>query len=80
MSQVVHHSNNWLCPEHIEHRSDASDENVTIHQVLGDRIEIFWLDDNAFYPGMVAMITDNGGHNAVYDDGDIKTLEIANEQ
>lgn len=80
MSQADHHSNNSLWPEQIEYRSDRSEDNVTIQPAVGDDIEIFWPNDNAFYISMVAKVMDNAAYVIAYNDGDIERLEISNEQ
>jgi len=47
---------------------------------VGDKIEVYWEDDNKFYPGTVATFTPNTGDIQIYyDDGDIEALKIQEE-
>ena len=57
---------------------DDTADNTPVSPSIGDRIDVFWPLDNAFYPGVVTDI-DNGHHQIQYDDGDKETLEISNE-
>ena len=36
----------------------------------GDRVEVFWQDDDAWYPGKVVAISADGTCDVAYDDGD----------
>lgn len=47
---------------------------------IGDHIEVFWPADNAYYPGIVAEIQDDGRHVILYDDADVEIINLANEQ
>ena len=49
-----------------------------LHQ-LGERVEVFWPDDNTYYPGVVTEVTHGGQHVVLYDDSDVETLNFSNE-
>ena len=46
---------------------------------VGDRVEIFWPIDNAFYKGSVSELTPDGKHVIVYDDEDVETIMMSEE-
>lgn len=47
---------------------------------VGDAIEVYWPDDDKFYPGKVTSFTPNTGDIHVhYDDGDQEALKIQEE-
>lgn len=37
-------------------------------------VGVYWPNDNLYYPGIMAEITDDGNHVIFYDDSDLKTL------
>ena len=54
-------------------------ENVPLD--VGNRVKVFWPDDNEFYEGTVARYNSRTGtHTIHYDDGDSEILNMKNEQ
>eukprot|EP00854_Cymbomonas_tetramitiformis_P000288 gene288-biopygen202 len=47
---------------------------------VGTRLEIFWVDDDKFYPGSVKSFNKDGTAHVVYDDGDEETLNLSEEK
>lgn len=48
---------------------------------IGERVEVFWPDDNQFYTGTVtAFNPEDNTHQIDYDDGDIEKLDMAKEK
>lgn len=43
---------------------------------VGERIEYFWPIDDAYYPGVIFDITDDGHPVFHYEDGDSETLQL----
>ncbi len=57
-----------------------SDESRCIFPTVGEKIEVFWPDDDKYYPGTV--VTNNEDTNTYqvdYDDGDQEVLNLRNE-
>ncbi|KAK3241707.1 hypothetical protein CYMTET_48554 [Cymbomonas tetramitiformis] len=46
---------------------------------VGSRIEVFWKDDDCFYPGVVKELNEDGKAHVLYDDGDEKILDLFEE-
>ncbi|KAK3258501.1 hypothetical protein CYMTET_32458 [Cymbomonas tetramitiformis] len=46
---------------------------------VGTRIEVFWKDDDCFYPGVVKEFNEDGKAHVLYDDGDEETLDLSEE-
>eukprot|EP00854_Cymbomonas_tetramitiformis_P034100 gene34100-biopygen12349 len=46
---------------------------------VGSRIEVFWKDDDCFYPVVVKEFNEDGKAHALYDDGDEETLDLSEE-
>ncbi|KAK3268876.1 hypothetical protein CYMTET_22646 [Cymbomonas tetramitiformis] len=46
---------------------------------VGSKIEVFWKDDDCFYPGVVKEFNEDGKAHVVYDDGDEETLDLSEE-
>eukprot|EP00854_Cymbomonas_tetramitiformis_P034244 gene34244-biopygen22127 len=46
---------------------------------VGSRIEVFWKDDECFYPGVVKEFNEDGKVHVLYDDGDEETLDLSEE-
>lgn len=46
---------------------------------VGDKIEVFWPLEDAYFPGVIASIDENGLSNVLYDDGDEETLDLTKE-
>lgn len=61
----------------IPHQKNNANHTSTQPEV-GDKIEIYWPLDNAFYPGSVVGKQDNH-KTVVYDDGGIEKLDFTNE-
>ncbi|KAK3266442.1 hypothetical protein CYMTET_24932 [Cymbomonas tetramitiformis] len=47
---------------------------------VGTRLEVFWEDDDKFYPGAVKSFNDDGTALMAYDDGDEETLNLSEEK
>ncbi|KAK3250736.1 hypothetical protein CYMTET_39896 [Cymbomonas tetramitiformis] len=58
-------------------RQTACDEQVERVQDL--EIEVFWKDDDCFYPGVVTEFNEEGKAHVLYDDGDKETLDLSEE-
>ncbi|KAK3248867.1 hypothetical protein CYMTET_41674, partial [Cymbomonas tetramitiformis] len=43
------------------------------------KIEVFWEDDDCFYPGVVKEFNKDGKAHVLYDDGDEETLDLSKE-
>ena len=46
----------------------------------GDRIQVFWPLDNAYYSGEVINVNDDGNYMVLYDDEETETVKITDEQ
>eukprot|EP00854_Cymbomonas_tetramitiformis_P012366 gene12366-biopygen12720 len=46
---------------------------------VGSKIEVFWEDDDCFYPGVVKEFNEDGKAHVLYDDGDEETLDLSKE-
>jgi len=46
---------------------------------VGTKIEVFWEDDDCFYPGVVKKFNEDGKAYVLYDDGDEETLDLSKE-
>ncbi|KAK3283103.1 hypothetical protein CYMTET_9181 [Cymbomonas tetramitiformis] len=55
--------------------SNTSAGKVTV----GSKIEVFWKDDDCFYPGVVKEFNEDGKAHVLYDDGDEETLDLSEE-
>ncbi|KAK3273735.1 hypothetical protein CYMTET_18036 [Cymbomonas tetramitiformis] len=54
--------------------------NTTASKVtVGSKIEVFWKDDDCFYPGVVKEFNEDGKAHVLYDDGDEETLDLSEE-
>ncbi|KAK3239265.1 hypothetical protein CYMTET_50799 [Cymbomonas tetramitiformis] len=54
--------------------------NTTASKVtVGSKIEVFWKDDDCFYPGVVKEFDEDGKAHVLYDDGDEETLDLSEE-
>ncbi|KAK3278548.1 hypothetical protein CYMTET_13527 [Cymbomonas tetramitiformis] len=54
--------------------------NTTAGKVtVGSKIEVFWKDDDCFYPGVVKEFNEDGKAHVLYDDGDEETLDLSEE-
>ncbi|KAK3266720.1 hypothetical protein CYMTET_24678 [Cymbomonas tetramitiformis] len=47
---------------------------------VGTRLEVFWEDDDKFYPGVVKSFNEDGATHEVYDDGDKESLNLSEEK
>lgn len=48
-------------------------------ELVGKRLEVYWPDDDAFYPGCVARACPSGWFVVTYDDGDVEVLRLRRE-
>eukprot|EP00854_Cymbomonas_tetramitiformis_P034194 gene34194-biopygen19297 len=60
--------------------TSSSATSSTSKVTVGTRLEVFWEDDDNFYPGVVKSFNDNGAALVVYDDGDEETLNLSEEK
>lgn len=58
---------------------DDDDERLSRMPDTGDNIELYWPDDDTFYPGTVSSINEDQKYNIDYDDGEKETLELSTE-
>ena len=47
---------------------------------VGTKVEVFWEDDDCFYPGVVKEFNEDGKAHVLYDDGDEETLDLSKEK
>ncbi|KAK3271353.1 hypothetical protein CYMTET_20290 [Cymbomonas tetramitiformis] len=76
-SHVLHPSKtvSYLTPE--EHKSSSTCTTPTV--TVDSKIEVFWEDDDCFYPGVVKKFNEDGKAYVLYDDGDKETLDFSKE-
>eukprot|EP00854_Cymbomonas_tetramitiformis_P008950 gene8949-biopygen9116 len=55
-------------------------EALATEVTVGTRLEVYWEDDDKFYPGVVKNFNDDGAAHVVYDDGDEETLNLSEEK
>ena len=48
--------------------------------LVGDKIEVLWPAESTYFLGVVAEVTDNNQHVIVYDDGDMETLTMDEQE
>eukprot|EP00854_Cymbomonas_tetramitiformis_P005396 gene5396-biopygen5401 len=60
------------------HRSSTTCTTASVVTV-GSKIEVFWEDDDCFYPGVVTEFNEDGKAHVLYDDGDEETLDLSKE-
>ncbi|KAK3276403.1 hypothetical protein CYMTET_15514 [Cymbomonas tetramitiformis] len=58
----------------------SSVTSTTPKVTVGTRLEVFWVDDDKFYPGSVKSFHEDGTAHVVYDDGDEETLNLSEEK
>lgn len=46
---------------------------------IGDLVAVYWPLDDALYSGAVQAVSTNGRHKVLYDDGDVETLNLCDE-
>jgi len=47
---------------------------------VGDRIQVYWPEEQTFFPGKVAELNEeNGKHHIIYDDGDVEDIFLKDE-
>eukprot|EP00854_Cymbomonas_tetramitiformis_P034069 gene34069-biopygen9771 len=63
----------------LEGKVSSSATSTTPKVTVGTRLEIFWADDDKFYPGVVNSFNKDGTTHVVYDDGDEETLDLSKE-
>lgn len=82
--EIVHEIN--IVPE-VEHEANMSEEsepaqildNVSLE--VGNRVKVFWPDDNRFYEGTIVRNNSRTGtHTVEYDDGEKEVLNMEKEQ
>lgn len=47
---------------------------------VGDELDVWWPLDNAYYPGVVGAVMDDGRHRIDYDDGDVERVYLRKER
>lgn len=73
------HSDNDASGDERKRTSDQDALEPSIPAV-GERLEVFWPADNAYYPGVVTDINADDKHVILYDDAEVETLTISDEQ
>ncbi|KAK3243467.1 hypothetical protein CYMTET_46881 [Cymbomonas tetramitiformis] len=62
-----------------EVRRSSATSTTASKVTVGTRIEVFWEDDDCFYPGVVKEFNEDGKAHVLYDDGDEETLDLSKE-
>ncbi|KAK3245214.1 hypothetical protein CYMTET_45210 [Cymbomonas tetramitiformis] len=64
----------------LAHLKSSSASSTTTKVTVGTRLEVFWVDDDKFYPGVVKGFNEDGTAHVVYDDGDEENLNLSEEK
>ncbi|KAK3288027.1 hypothetical protein CYMTET_4483 [Cymbomonas tetramitiformis] len=84
--------NNWVNPpwallDEVAHKLREEGAAATVvapywpaEVTVGTRLEVFWVDDDKFYPGVVKGFNEDGTVHVVYDDGDEENLNLSDEK
>ncbi|KAK3261773.1 hypothetical protein CYMTET_29333 [Cymbomonas tetramitiformis] len=62
-----------------EVRRSSATSTTASKVTVGTKIEVFWKDDDCFYPGVVKEFNEDGKAHVLYDDGDEETLDLSEE-
>ena len=62
-----------------DYGADFSTESPYMELSVGDRVSVFWPDDNEYYPGVVQSANEDGLLNVHYDDGNSECLDMTKE-
>ncbi|KAK3236598.1 hypothetical protein CYMTET_53270 [Cymbomonas tetramitiformis] len=62
-----------------EVRRSSATSTTASKVTVGSKIEVFWKDDDCFYPGVVKEFNEDGKAHVLYDDGDEETLDLSEE-
>ncbi|KAK3259604.1 hypothetical protein CYMTET_31407 [Cymbomonas tetramitiformis] len=62
-----------------EVRRSSASCTTAAEVTVGSKIEVFWKDDDCFYPGVVKEFNEDGKAHVLYDDGDEETLDLSEE-
>ncbi|KAK3242663.1 hypothetical protein CYMTET_47649 [Cymbomonas tetramitiformis] len=62
-----------------EVRRSSATSTTASKVTVGSKIEVFWKDDDCFYPGVVKEFNEDGKAHVLYDDGDEETLDLSKE-
>ncbi|KAK3283685.1 hypothetical protein CYMTET_8630 [Cymbomonas tetramitiformis] len=62
-----------------EVRRSSATSTTASKVTVGTKIEVFWEDDDCFYPGVVKEFNEDGKAHVLYDDGDEETLDLSEE-
>ncbi|KAK3276039.1 hypothetical protein CYMTET_15868 [Cymbomonas tetramitiformis] len=62
-----------------EVRRSSASCTTAAEVIVGSKIEVFWKDDDCFYPGVVKEFNEDGKAHVLYDDGDEETLDLSKE-
>ncbi|KAK3242625.1 hypothetical protein CYMTET_47689 [Cymbomonas tetramitiformis] len=62
-----------------EVRRSSATSTTASKVTVGTKIEVFWEDDDCFYPGVVKEFNEDGKAHVLYDDGDEETLDLSKE-
>ncbi|KAK3282718.1 hypothetical protein CYMTET_9560 [Cymbomonas tetramitiformis] len=63
----------------VEVRRSSATSTTASKVTVGSKIEVFWKDDDCFYPGVVKEFNEDGKAHVPYDDGDEETLDLSEE-
>lgn len=75
----VNENSNTSAVDDIFPQSEVVPTQETDLPAVEDWVETFWPIDNGFYKGSVSELTTDGKHVIVYDDEDIESLLISDE-
>ncbi|KAK3267043.1 hypothetical protein CYMTET_24372 [Cymbomonas tetramitiformis] len=62
-----------------EVRRSSATSTTASKVTVGSKIEVFWKEDDCFYPGVVKEFNEDGKAHVLYDDGDEETLDLSEE-
>lgn len=75
----IHDSEHPLDIPEASEECDFTSE-TPIRPEIGQRIEVFWPDDNQLYVGAVTSVIVDGMFVVTYDEKDVETLNMAKEK
>lgn len=58
----------------------AINAHLLSHVRVGDELDVWWPLDNAYYPGVVGAVMEDGRHRIDYDDGDVERVHLRKER
>ncbi|KAK3232944.1 hypothetical protein CYMTET_56729 [Cymbomonas tetramitiformis] len=77
--QKIHSKAKELLFDAARNRRSSTTCTTTSRVTVGTKVEVFWEDDDCFYPGVVKKFNEDGKAYVLYDDGDEETLDLSEE-